>query len=73
MLFLILGVILQFFNFGNGDKNKHYKDNIDTILMPASTMYDWYLSNKKLDDECLSVIRFIDSGEYGKPHKITTH
>lgn len=63
--------ILQFFNFGNGDKNKHYKDNIDIILMPASTMYDWYLSNKKLDDEFLSVIRLINSGEYGNSHKVT--
>ena len=61
--------ILQFFNFGNSDKSKHYKDNIDIILMPADTMYDWYLKDKKIDDVFLKVIQLID-GEYGEKKKV---
>ena len=60
--------ILQFFNFGSGDKSKHYKDEIDIILMPADTMYDWYLDKVKLDKEFLS---FIDKGAYGATYTKT--
>ena len=42
--------ILQFFNFGKPNEKKHYKDEIDIILMPAEEMFNLYLSGKEWDD-----------------------
>ena len=66
--------ILQSFNFGAGQENEHYKNKIDVILMPADTMYDWYLENQKMGDEFENLLLFVgNENNYGQTHNPTTN
>ena len=58
--------ILQFFNYGNKNKDKHYKEKIDIILLPAETMYEWYLKNIKWRKDFYEFVHLVNAPEYGK-------